>query len=372
MNAPVSNLVRPIAIHMTVIMAALGLFAATARPALVVNADLGALAAGSVNLTGTTVGGGNNANNYSNSIATRFWGSEYVYQFTTTVRAVLSIASDDPNAAIDNDFFLLSSTGTTPLGAMNVGAALGELVEISGGFGIFDPGTYYLAIDAYAGSVSTAPGNAGPFNAVLTVAPVVPPNPVPATPGGSIATTLGVAQVLWFSFNHPGGAFSVDTLGSTIGPLGDSELFLFDSNGDLADSNDDIDFDADNFLSRITLLNLSAGTYFLAVGGYDTEGSSGFTVLSTSGEAGPLVINGLMLITGADPHLEAVSRVGNTQTMRLTATPGKTFLIEKSATLAPGSWVQDGDLVTLTTTEQIITRTTGPGDSHLCYRAREQ
>ena len=357
---------------MIVMSAALGLLATAARSALVVNVDLGTISSGSVNLTGTTVGGVNNANNYTNTTETLFWGSEYVYQFTTTARAALSITSDDPNAVIDNDFFLLSGTGTTPRGAINVGMTLGSLVEIRGGFGIFEPGTYYLSIDAYAGGVSTAPGNVGPFNAVLTVAPVVAPAALRATPGGSIAATLSEAQVLWFSFHHPGGAFTVDTIGSTIGPERDTELFLFDSIGELAGANDDIDFNGGVRLSRINIPNLAAGTYYLSASGWNTDGADGFSVVSTSTETGPLLINGLTLVPDVDPHLTAVSLAGSTQTMQLTGAVGKTFLIEKSANLAPDSWLQDGDSVTLTTPETIIARTAGAGEKRLFYRARQQ
>lgn len=364
-NSPLNCMAR-----VAVFGTALALLATTARPALVVNTVLGTLGAGSVNLTGTTVAGPNNANNYSNSSTVRFWGSEYVYKFTISVRAVISITSDDPNGGIDNDFFLLSGLATTPNGVLNIGSAVGELVEVEGTFGVFDPGTYFLSIDSFASDNSALPGNAGPFNAVLTVAPPVAPPSMSAVTGGSITTTLVAGEVLWFMFNHPGGAITLDTAASTLAPSNDTELFLFSSNGDLAAENDDIDFD--ELLSRISQPTLAAGTYYLAVSGYDATGVPGFDVSSASEEAGQLVLSGLTLAPEpVKPLLAAVSLVGNTQTLRLSGTVGKTFLIEKTPSLAPASWEQDGAPVTLTTAEQTITRTVGAGETRLFLRARE-
>ncbi len=113
-------------------------------------------------------------------------------------------------------------------------------------------------------------------------------------PGGSVITDLDVGDVLWYSFTHPGGAFAVDTLGSTLGPDNDSELFLYNNLGTLVAANDDIS--ASNFLSTITLGSLAAGNYFLAAGGFDTSGGAGFSVTSASTLAGNIQINGLTVV----------------------------------------------------------------------------
>lgn len=53
----------------------------------------------------------------------------------------------------------------------------------------------------------------------------------------------------------------------------DTILGLYDSGGTLITQNDDIDFAAENFCSRITM-TLAAGTYFVAVTGYATIGAN--------------------------------------------------------------------------------------------------
>ena len=299
-----------------------------------------------------------------------------MYQFTTTVRARLSINSDDhenyyPSPGINNDFYLLNTTATTN----GIATALGRPIVVDGCFGIFEPGTYFISIDAYSGVNSWWTGNEGPFNAVFTIAPAGPPASVSAIPSGAITTTLSAGQVLWFTFNHPGGTFSVDTAGSTLTPRNDTELFLFNSNGIVMASNDDIG--PGNCLSRISTPSLAAGTYYLAACGYNhhTTYDCNFTVFAfgTSVEAGQLVLNGLTVTPEpSTPDLAAVSLLGNTLTLRVMGMVGRTILIEKSPSLESGSWVQDGAPVNLTTAEQIITRTVGAGEIRMFFRARQQ
>src|SRR5262245_66176527 len=80
---------------------------------MIVDNNLGTLAPGSHAISGTTVGQANHADTYSppgNPAA--IWDQEYVYQFTTTQSVVAGVTTNDPNGAVDNDFFLLKSLST--------------------------------------------------------------------------------------------------------------------------------------------------------------------------------------------------------------------------------------------------------------------
>lgn len=130
--------------------------------------------------------------------------------------------------------------------------------------------------------------------------PITAPSATPVVVGGSLTTSLGVDEVKFYSFTHTGGAFSVNTTGSNLiepdGDTNDTELGLYDSAGALVASNDDIDFDNDNFLSEITLASLPAGNYYLAAGGYNTTFGGGFAATSTSDMVGTLQINGISVV----------------------------------------------------------------------------
>ncbi len=269
--------------------------AAAANAALIVNQDLGTLGIGTTPLSGTTVGGANNANQYSGQSPTAFWGSEYVYQFTLAADSSLTLNSTDTDSAtLDNDFFLLNSLATTIVGGFAVAAPVG-FAYTSGALGNFPAGTYYLSVDAFAGGDSAGTGLAGAFSASLVIsAPAVAPASTPAIPGGAISTPLAAAQVLWYSFSHAGGAFLVDTVGSTLGPDNDTELFLYGSSGALIAADDDTA--GLGLLSRISLADLAAGDYYLAAGGYNMLGAANWAVSSTSAETGTIVINGLTAV----------------------------------------------------------------------------
>jgi len=269
--------------------------AAAGRAALIVNQDLGTLGFGTTPLSGTTVGGANNANQYNGQSTAAFWGSEYVYQFTLAAAASLTLnTSDTDSGTLDNDFFLLNSLATTSTGGFAVATPAG-FTYTSGLLGNFPAGTYYLSVDAFAGADSAGTGLAGAFSASLIISAAnTAPASTPAIPGGAISTSLAAAQVLWYSFSHAGGAFLVDTVGSALGPDNDTELFLYASSGVLIAANDDTT--GLNLLSRISIADLAAGDYFLAAGGWNMVGSGGWTVSSTSGESGTIVINGLTAV----------------------------------------------------------------------------
>lgn len=274
-----------------------------ARAQLVVNANLGLLGGGAVPFSGTTVGRPNNADTYApagNSAA--IWDQEFVYQFSIAQTSTIGVTTNDPNGAtVDNDFFLLNSLATT-INVNNLREATilhGSLVEVSGTFGSFPAGTYFLSIDAWRGNPtgSTTPptGRAGPFSGTLNIAPLVAPAATQTLLGGSLTGSLAAGEIDWYVFEYGGsGGFVLDTLGSTLGPSNDTELGLFNSGGALVASNDDIG--GGSLLSRITSpVGLPAGTYYLAIGGFNTLFGSGFQAASTSSNTGAYVINGIAI-----------------------------------------------------------------------------
>lgn len=68
--------------------------------------------------------------------------------------------------------------------------------------------------------------------------------------------------------------FSIDTVGSNF----DTTIGLYDSDGNLLGTNDDIDFAGGNLQSELADLQLDAGDYFLAVSGFSVFFLDGFSV----------------------------------------------------------------------------------------------
>jgi len=135
-------------------------------------------------------------------------------------------------------------------------------------------------------------------------APVGPPanTYVGVNPNTTETGPLNLAEVTWYSFDVTGGAgaqpWSIDTLGSTNtgGSFGDddTELGLFDSAGNLIASNDDEDFGAGiltSLLDSATVGALADGTYYVAVGSFNTEYGANFDATSTSTAVGTNVVN---------------------------------------------------------------------------------
>lgn len=129
----------------------------------------------------------------------------------------------------------------------------------------------------------------------------VPPPPastyVGANPNLMDVQPIGQAEVLWYSFDVSGGAganpWSISTAGSTNtgGAFGDddTEIGLYDSDGNLVASNDDEDFGAGvltSLLDDSTVGALADGTYYLAVGNFNTVYGPGFDATSDSTASG--------------------------------------------------------------------------------------
>lgn len=135
-------------------------------------------------------------------------------------------------------------------------------------------------------------------------APVGPPanTYVGVNPNTTETGPLNLAEVTWYSFDVAGGAgaqpWSIDTFGSTNtgGSFGDddTEIGLFDSAGNLIASNDDADFGAGiltSLLDDTTVGALADGTYYVAVGSFNTVYGPGFAADSTSTATGTNVVN---------------------------------------------------------------------------------
>jgi len=269
---------------------------------LIVNQNLGTLAA-TTPISGTTVGQANEADTYfppGNTAA--IWDQDFVYQFTINSPMTIGVTTNDPNGStLDNDFFLLRDLTTTinSNGLRQATVVHSNLVEQSGVFGNYAPGTYYLSVDAWRGNPTVAgtppEGRAGAYAGTINLTPFTPPPPPPSTSttlGGSTSGNLGAGEIKWYSFDYSGsGGFNIDTEGSVLGPSNDTELGLYDVLGNLVASDDD------SGTGNLSLLaappGLAVGRYWLALGGFNTTYATGFVVTSTSTNTGSFIINGL-------------------------------------------------------------------------------
>lgn len=246
-----------------IVAASLALALSPSHAALVVNQDLGTVGLGTLNLTGNTADGANNADIYAGLVvANANWGNEFVYQFTVTSTLTLTIQSNSLSG--DPDFFLLDSLATGPAGAKI--EALGGLESAfldagppeSASLGILTAGTYYLSVDSFIGfDGGLNPGDAT-FDIDLIFAELPPP---------PVSTFLGPLA-------SADAAFTLDTLGSAF----DTELGLWDASGLLVLSNDDAQGGLQSELDLFA--GLAVGTYYVGLGGWDTTYGDGFAVNS--------------------------------------------------------------------------------------------
>lgn len=117
-----------------------------------------------------------------------------------------------------------------------------------------------------------------------------------------VSEPIAAAQVIWYSFDLTGGAgnnpWSIDTIGSTNtgGAFGDddTEIGLYDAFGNLIATNDDADFGGGiltSILDDASVGALADGTYFVAVGNFNTDFAAGFGATSTSTASGTSKVN---------------------------------------------------------------------------------
>ncbi len=116
-------------------------------------------------------------------------------------------------------------------------------------------------------------------------------------PSSMTFAPLAQAEVQWFSFDVAGGAgaqpWSISTAGSTNtgGSFGDddTEIGLYDSMGNLIATNDDEDFGGGILTSLLDSDGVGAladGTYYIAVGAFNTVYADAFDATSTSTASG--------------------------------------------------------------------------------------
>lgn len=87
------------------------------------------------------------------------------------------------------------------------------------------------------------------------------------------------------------GSFTLDTLGSALASSNDTEIGLYDANGALIATNDDINSGAGNYLSSIAPGSLADGTYYVAVSGYNSTFDADWGVSSSSAYTGTTTLN---------------------------------------------------------------------------------
>ena len=132
----------------------------------------------------------------------------------------------------------------------------------------------------------------------VPVPPMAPESTALGTnPSSMTFAPLAQAEVQWFSFDVAGGAgampWSISTAGSTNtgGSFGDNdtEIGLYDSAGNLIASNDDEDFGNDILTSLLDSAGVGAladGTYYIAVGAFNTVYGPEFGATSDSTASG--------------------------------------------------------------------------------------
>lgn len=120
-------------------------------------------------------------------------------------------------------------------------------------------------------------------SATVNINDTIFPDAMPAAPGMSNAS-LDKGGLVFFLYNHAGGAASFSTLGSDLVDGGggfaddDTEMAIFDLSGMLLAENDDEDFDNNILTSFIEFDDLAAGTYAVVIGAFDTIYDDGLAV----------------------------------------------------------------------------------------------
>jgi hypothetical protein len=125
-------------------------------------------------------------------------------------------------------------------------------------------------------------------NLTLAINDFVPPTPPSHTDLGNLVfnesskaqgNISAAGEIDWYAITltSAGGlqASTAKTFAIGAGRNPDTELAIYDSLGNLLGNNDDIDY-PDNPYSLLALSNLSAGTYYIAIGGFNSAFSGGF------------------------------------------------------------------------------------------------
>lgn len=233
---------------------------------LVVDQELGTIGAGSHSIVGDTTGGPNNAQNYFLPDDGFYWGSERVYSFSIVQPLTYTLTVNSTTPAYPNtnlDYYLLDSLATETAGASNSVYAssltsrdyLDGAAPLTGITVLLASGTYYLAIDSFAGTDPFDAGAVGQFDVTIDLGDrgAVEGEPTTLTDWGVIANQ---GQPLLLT--------SAESVFDTV-------MSVFDADGDLVDLNDDEDFDNGIRTSRLEFADgLDAGAYFVSISAFET------------------------------------------------------------------------------------------------------
>ncbi|QEG21477.1 PEP-CTERM sorting domain-containing protein [Mariniblastus fucicola] len=239
---------------------------------LVVDNDLGSLGAGTVNLSGDTSTAGSEVDYYITGAATANWGNEILYEFDIAENFLFNLTSNSVTG--DPDFFLLNGLTVSTDGAGKVVADetianyfLDGAAPDTGTPTFITAGTYWVSATTFHGfDGATTPADAI-FDIDMSLEAVTTPS----------AIDLGV-------IGEDTEDFSIDTFGTGF----DTELALFSSDGLLLDSNDDA---GTGTQSELLISSLAEGTYFLAVGEFNSIFGDGFVATTTATVGGDYTLN---------------------------------------------------------------------------------
>ncbi len=346
-----------------VISAAVLSAAATASADLTVDLNLGTIASSTVlTLSNTTVGQTNEAFAWTsfNNAGTTLWGNgEYVYEFTLESPAFIYLRNSrepdadgsfpDPN----HDYLLLNTLTTfnsnntatssnpnfpnfnnrpegTSLAAVqnsidqtSVAGSLGVFRNATTNpFGIWEAGTYYLAVDSRSGTLATfgqpnqLPG--GNFTAELNIKYLDEVTPPPSAqvkvdPAGKVTDYYSEQETIFVSFEYKGGPVNVNTIGSDFDTFGDdTNIALYDSAGRIIAFHNDVSTaDLSSFFALADGALTVGETYYLGFASYKGDVNPAFdmTVFSNyifnppfnfNFPDGTMTLNGLRYLADLD------------------------------------------------------------------------
>ena len=254
-----------------------------------VDANLGALTPGVVQVSGTTaaveidpgpppvvIGGRNNASfaRGLTLVETLNWGNEFVMQFEVKEPSIISLTSITIEG--DPDFFLLESLATefdpnlskeVATGAIGLAYLDGE-PPTTETIATIRPGVYYLSVENFDGP----DGNLTPGDSSFSIG-----ISINSASRQSLAIDLGAIALT----NEP---FTLDTAGSAF----DTAVAVYDQDGQLLTQNDNA---PNSTHSLITFdQGLPSGIYFVVLAGGDVSFGPNL-VVTPGGETGDWVLN---------------------------------------------------------------------------------
>ncbi len=176
------------------------------------------------------------------------WASEAVIDFSDAVFLTMGIGDDF----------------STPPGGINYSSPIVDLIGLGLDFTVFDGLLNLELFESFDDNFNAIDANY--LSGELTIqygvsGPVQPP----------ASMSLGV-------IGNTNTLVTLDTVGSNF----DTELGIYNSVGALLGTNDDIDFPGGNLASEVALGTLPVGTYYAAIGGFNTTYGAGFAVTGGS------------------------------------------------------------------------------------------